>query len=543
MIRTSGRRLATLLADAACGGGGLRWIDDAGRSRVRTFVELAALARRATGALRALGVRPGDRVALVAGPGDETVALFFGVVGAGAAAVPLAPPGVLRSLPAYVAELRRRLACVRPAVVVTAGTLGRLVRPLVSGARSVTSAALLAGPETDPTPGDERALALLQFSSGTSGTAKAVALRCEHLLANVTAIIERGQLGTGDRVVSWLPLFHDMGLIGGALTPIACGVSLVLMSPACFLRRPERWLRTISDERATVSVAPSFGYAYAARRIPPEACVGLDLGSWRLAWNGAELVRPAVVAAFAARFAAYGLRPTAMTPTYGLAEAALCVTAPLPGTPPRSEWIARAALRRGRAVPTAAGDAAVAVASVGHPLGGSAVRIAGASAEGEVGEILVRGPSVMAGYFGDPGASARVLQDGWLHTGDLGYLRGDELFVCGRCKDAVVVRGASYYAVEVEAAVEDVPGTRVGRAVVFDEPGPYDEGALVVVCEIQARASPAAVRAGILANVHARLGTVPARVVLVPPRTLPVTTSGKLRRGACRERYAAGSPS
>jgi 1-acyl-sn-glycerol-3-phosphate acyltransferase len=400
-------------------------------------------------------------------------------------------------------------------------------------------------------------LALIQYTSGSTGDPKGVALTNENLLANMRAIARALALTPEDACVSWLPLYHDMGLIGAWLTALHEGLPIAILSPLAFLARPERWLWAIHHRRATTTVAPNFAYDLVARRIRDEAVEGLDLSSLRATLNGSEPVRPETVERFCARYGPHGYRREAMLPVYGLAETAVALTFPPLGRGARFDGVDRATFEgEGRAVPAAALDGALRFVSCGRALEGSEVRLVARDGSGDdvpervEGRILFRGRSATQGYFRRPDATADLVRpDGWLDTGDLGYLADGELHVTGRVKDLIIRAGKNLHPREIEEAAESVEGVRRGSVAAF---GVADEAtgagggtgteAVYVVCET--RATDAAERERIAAAVKvavlAGTGTAADRIVLVPPGSIPKTSSGKVARSECRARLRRG---
>jgi acyl-CoA synthetase (AMP-forming)/AMP-acid ligase II len=386
-------------------------------------------------------------------------------------------------------------------------------------------------------------LALVQFSSGSTGDPRGVMLSHRNLLANVAAVLAVLQPDETDVNCSWLPLYHDMGLIGGLFMPLHCGRPVVLLSPQGFLLDPKRWLWAIHHHRATISTAPNFAYQLIAGRVDERELAGLDLSCWRLALCGAEPVMPETLAAFARKLAPHGFREEGLLPVYGLAEVALGALFPVPGQPFRRDGVDPAALEaHGRAEPGGR-----VLSSVGRPLPGFDVRIADGEGrplpERHVGEIQLQGPSVMLGYLDDPAATARVLVDGWLRTGDLGYMAEGELFVVGRSKDLILKGGRNYAPQDLEKAAERVEGIRRGCVAAFGVPDPTTgTEAVVVVAETREPASAHAALAGAIKDmVHAAVGLRPDHVTLLPPGAVPKTSSGKLQRSRARERWLAGN--
>jgi acyl-CoA synthetase (AMP-forming)/AMP-acid ligase II len=349
---------------------------------------------------------------------------------------------------------------------------------------------------------------------------------------------------TRDRVaVTWLPLFHDMGLVAYVVMPLILGYPCHLMSPFAFLARPASWLSLITRVRGTTSAAPNFAYGLCARKISDEECRGLDLSSWRVACNGAEPVTPEVVAAFSRRFAPYGFDPAAMLPCYGLAEDTLCVASRRPGEGARVERVCREELeRRGVVRPPREGEPAAVMVSVGRPLLNHEVLLLDPEGtplpERRVGEIAVRSPSVMHGYLPGTEGEVALRPDGWLLTGDLGYLADGELFVVGRKKDLVIRGGRNYFPQDLEEAVSRVPGVRPGRAVALSVVDPAGECVVIAAeCRQGWEGEAAALQESIRGAVFAAVRFLPDDVVLLPPHALPLTSSGKVMRPAARTLY------
>ena len=404
---------------------------------------------------------------------------------------------------------------------------------------------LSGSPEAPPRlPGPED-LGLVQFSSGSTVDPKPVALTHGALRAMADALVAATRPEHGrDALVSWLPLYHDMGLIGCLLSAATYPGPLVLIAPEHFLARPALWPRAVARHRATLSAAPSFAYAYAADRIRPADLDGLSLECWRLALDGAEPVSAEAMRRFAAALGPHGLDPGAIVPVYGLSEAALAVTFAAPGRPLRGLRIDPVALARdGRVAP---GDREV--VSVGRPVAGVEVALRGRGGEelgeGRLGRIWVRGPALMREYLGDREATARALQGGWLDTGDLGFVAGGELHVHGRAKDVVIVRGANRAPEEFEAPLLSVAGLRPGCAVAVGLPRDGDEEGLAILAERgrgeAGEGGDEALRGAVRLAVLGATGVEPAAVHLLAPGTLPRTSSGKLRRGEALRRLQAG---
>ncbi|HKU39850.1 MAG TPA: AMP-binding protein, partial [Polyangiales bacterium] len=393
-------------------------------------------------------------------------------------------------------------------------------------------------------------IALIQYTSGSTGDPKGVVLSHDNLLANIRAFGEAAQAGPADVVVSWLPLYHDMGLIGAWLGSLYFGCRFVVMAPTRFLARPSRWLWAIHEHGGTVSAAPNFAYELCASKIPESELQGLDLSSWRMALNGAEPVSPDTLRRFAARFVPHGLREHALAPVYGLAECSLALAFTPAGRGPRIERIERGVFMRfGRAQPTAADDVrALEIVGAGHAVSAHELRIVDAQSrelpDREQGEIEFRGPSASRGYADNPAADLQLHDGAWSRTGDLGYIADGELFVTGRSKDVIVRAGHHIHPQEIEAAIGQLPGVRKGCVAAI---GPSDarSGTERVVVLVETRETDGVRRRELREQIRKRATDLleggPDEVVLVAPHNLPKTTSGKLRRGACRSLYESGA--
>lgn len=535
MSDTLARRL--LLAAERAPHLGLRYLD---RHEVETRVdwpEVVARAARFAGGLRALGVRPGDAVALVLPTEPGFFDAFFGAWLAGAVPVPLYPPVRLGRLAEYHQRTAAMLAASRARVLVTHRRAWRILGETVARHRPelgcVEAETVTGAPLVDP--GGPDSLGLVQFSSGTTVDPKPVALSHANLYANTDTIgrwlFDRD--GGIDAVgVSWLPLYHDMGLIGCMGPAVLRPGVLTLIPPELFVARPGVWLRTLGRTGAVVSPAPNFAYALCVDRVTDEEMAGVDLSRWRYALNGAEPVAPETLRRFVTRFARWGFRPEALTPVYGLAEATLAVTFSSPDRPFHSERFDRAALAAGEARPDPAG---VELVSVGTPLDGIAVD----APVDAVGPVRVKGPSVMTGYLHQPERTAAVVRDGWLDTGDLGFLHQGELYITGRAKDVIILRGRNHAPHAIEQAVDAVEGVRAGcAAAVSHRPEGAETEQLVLFVEAKSEAADLAERCR--EAVLDATGLLPDLVVLLEPGTLPRTSSGKIRRREALDRWLAG---
>ncbi|MBS2031784.1 MAG: fatty acyl-AMP ligase [Deltaproteobacteria bacterium] len=526
----------------------LFFVDAAERETTLSFTELLQRARRTAGQLAARGVRPGDSVALVLPTGPGFMDAFFGALCAGAVPVPLYPPVRLGRLAEYHARTAAMLRGCRARVLVTDSRVRRLLGESVAAAQPelgcVTLDALAEMSVSDLfVHGEPDDLALVQFSSGTTVDSKPVALTHRNLLSNVSAIDSLLPFDAEARCgVSWLPLYHDMGLIGCLLEALYRPGGLCLIPPELFLARPALWLRALSRHRATVSPAPNFAYGLCTKRIRDEELEGVDLSAWRLALNGAEPISPAVLHAFADRFARWGLRREALNPVYGLSEASLAVTFSPAG---RAFRCARVdALHLARTGDVREGNREL--ASVGMPVPGAEVELRSDGGEvietGKVGHVWVRAPSVMRGYFDAPEVTARVLREGWLDTGDLGFVLDGELHLSGRAKELVILRGANHAPQEFEECLDGLTGVRAGCVVAFGfvpEGADSEALALLVEREREGETSKSLVEQ-IRGRVAERTSVRPHVVELLEPGTLPRTSSGKLRRAEAARLWQAG---
>ncbi|BDG03074.1 AMP-binding protein [Anaeromyxobacter oryzae] len=538
--------LVRALAEAARHPSGVTFVDLQERETFLPWAEVRARAERAAANLVHLGVREGDRVAIVLRTEPAFLDAFFGAWLAGAVPVPLYPPVRLGRMDEYLEGTGRMIAVAGARVVVSGGGTRRLLGAAVErggpplGCLDVDALrSVPARIARDPAPGT---LGLVQFSSGSTVDPKPVALTHAALGAMTDALVAVTAPDGRDVLVSWLPLYHDMGLIGCLLSAMSYPGPLVLVPPEHFLARPALWLRAIGRHRGTISAAPSFAYAYAAARVREHELERVSLATWRLALDGAEPVSAEALRRFATRFEQHGLDPGALVPVYGLSEAALAVTFGRPGAPLAGRKVDPVVLARDGVVAPGARE----IMSVGTPVPGVDLEVRDERGEvveeGRLGRIAVTGPALMREYLGDPEGTARALRGGWLDTGDLGFVAGGALYVHGRAKDVVIVRGANHAPEEFEAPLAGVAGLRPGCAVALGW-APDDAGgeALLVLAE---RAREGAGEDGDLeARVRRAIleasGVAPHTVRILAPGTLPRTSSGKLRRQEALRRFVA----
>lgn len=513
-----------------------------------SFADLDRAARIVAADLQAAAsVRPGDRVLLLQTPGWDMVAGFLGCVYAGAIAVPAYPPTPFMGTRG-AERLRGIWSDAGATAAITTSALVPLLEPLTVGPHA-PSWVLTDAPASpagayapvEVAPGD---VAFLQYTSGSTADPRGVRVTHAALMANIEMIRETCALTEDTVACSWLPPFHDMGLIAKILTPLAVGFRTVQMAPEAFLRRPDRWLRAITHYRAGFSWAPNFAYEQCIRRIDDTG--GIDLSCWTVAGNGAEPVRERTVADFAEKFARCGLRPGSLWAGYGLAEATLLVAARR-REPGSTIWAEPEELGRGRIVPV---DAAAGrpLVSCGPPAPRTVVTVwdpatGGPAGDGIVGEIRVSGPQVGDGYWGRPDLSSEVFPGGVLRTGDLGAFWRGELYVTGRAKDLIVIRGRNHYPQDIEQTMDFAdPALRPGCGVAVSVPADSGE-LLVLISEVAVNTSADLARVAekvrrLVAEQH---GVAADAVVLIRPRTIPKTTSGKLRRSSAGEAFLKGT--
>ncbi len=558
MVQVEGGRLSgmypTLVATlrgVASSSGGLRFLDRQEKESFFGWGELLQRAERVAGGLVALGLLPGERVALLFPTNIGFFEGFFGSLIAGGVPTPLYPPARLGRMEDYHSRTAAMLQAAGASIVLLDPLVRRVIGPSIERARPPHGAWTLESlPQNSSLPSlreDPSTLAMVQFSSGTTVDPKPVALSHRAVLAQTEAIVL--QILAADpeakNGVSWLPLYHDMGLIGCVFPALIHGGELTLMGPELFLARPALWLRTLSQTRAVASPAPNFAYAYCLQRIEDTEMDGVDLSLWRVALNGAEPVSPDTLRAFAARFARWGLRPEALTPVYGLSEASLAVTFGKIDAPFRTLRVDRVQLAEGIVQPKPEG---VEMVSVGRPVYGFVVEIRGPEgslAPGHVGRVFAKGPSLMEGYLDQPEATAKVLENGWLDTGDLGFLWEDELYLVGRAKDVLILRGRNHPPHPVEQAIDGLDGVRAGcAAAVSYRPESAEQELLLLFIEHKINADPLHLKALPELAVAAVLNHTGLRVdevLVLAPGTLPRTSSGKIRRSETLRLFIQGT--
>jgi fatty-acyl-CoA synthase len=518
-----------------------------------TYSALSAQARGLGGRLLALGLAPGDRVAIVADSDGDFLRGFFACQYAGLVPAPIPLPAPFGGKDAYVAHVRRMILAAQARAALAPGALAAWFADAADGLGLLYCGPLADLPDGRPEalpPPSPQGLCYLQFSSGSTRFPMGVAVTQSALMANIVAMGGQGlQVNTQDRTVTWLPLYHDMGLVGMLLCSLAFQVSVDMLPTGAFVRRPGLWLDTISRRRGTISYAPTFGYDLAARRAASALQPDLDLSSWRVAGLGGDMIRPEPLRAFAAAYASAGFDPGAFVASYGMAEATLALTlTPLGQGLATDQTDIDELERRGRAAaPSRSTARAREFALCGRVLDGHRIEVRGTSGEllgdRQVGRIFASGPSLMKSYFGEPDETAKALSpDGWLDTGDLGYALGGQLVITGRAKDLIIVNGRNVWPQDLEWTAErEVAGLRAGDVAVFsvnDEAGEER-----VVALVQCRTNDAAARAALAmaaGNLLRVRHGLDVKVVPTPPHSLPQTSSGKLSRSRAKALYVSG---
>ncbi|MGH2687068.1 MAG: AMP-binding protein [Actinomycetota bacterium] len=509
-------------------------------------VEWACLHDEATtmaGRLQARGIGPGSHVALLGPTTRPLVTAIEAAWLAGATLVVLPLPMRLGSIEEFVAQTRARVRAADISLLVVDPDLAPFIDVRESDPPMVLLSELQAGPgRYDRSADDPDALAVLQFTSGSTSDPKGVMLPHRTVLANLDGVAQAARLDPdNDVLVSWLPLYHDMGLIGILTTALISGADLVLAAPQDFLAAPARWLEWISDYGGTATAGPNFSYALAARALRRHD--RLDLSRWRVALNGAEPVDPATVRSFVEAGEPHGLRPGAIFPAFGMAELAIGGSFPEPMAGMVIDAVDRRVLETERYAAPVDGAAQNSrqLALLGRAIPGLEIRITDPTSgtalrDREVGELEFRGTSVTPGYYKHPEATAASFRGEWLRTGDLAYTVDGQLVVCGRIKDVIIVGGRNVFPEDVERAVADIEGVRAGNVIAFGVEGRRGKESLVVVAESKAD-DTTLVRKLLAERVREAVGLPAGDVVLVAPGTLPKTSSGKLQRSLCRTRY------
>jgi fatty-acyl-CoA synthase len=546
--------VAEALDYAAAGKRGLNFHDARGALvRAYPYAELRTDALAAARRFVALGIKPGDRIAMIAETGTEFAAAFFGAVYAGAWPVPLPLPTSFGGRDAYVEQLKVMLGSSDPALFLFPSDLDAFAADAAAQvgvqARDWDRLAEVAEAPGELPQAEADDVAYLQYSSGSTRFPHGVAVTHRGLLDNLRAHAVGLAIEPTDRVVSWLPWYHDMGLVGCLLSPMANQLSVDYLKTEDFARRPLAWLDLITrNPGTTLSYSPTFGYDICARRTSSQTRAGdrFDLSRWRIAGNGADMIRPDVMQAFVDAFAEAGFKASAFCPSYGLAEATLAVSLMPPGEGIRLELVEEAELSGGDKRRAGRPRRYRAIVNCGKPVDGMDVEVRGVGGEPlperSIGRIFARGRSIMLGYFRDEESTRACLTaDGWLDTGDMGYMSRGYVFIVGRAKDMIIINGRNYWPQDIEWAVEQLPGFKSGDIAAFAITGPAGEEtpAVLVHCRVSDPQERGRLRDDIRERVHAITGISPV-VELVPPRSLPRTSSGKLSRTRARSLYLSG---
>lgn len=521
-------------------------------ARVYTYAELREDAIRVAHRLKARGIGPGDRVALIAETAAEFVALFYGSMYAGAWPVPLPLPTSFGGKEAYIDQLSVQLNSSDPDLLLFPPDLPMAAEAATAAGFKSQDWASFFAEEVTPCPldapkGDD--IAYLQYSSGSTRFPHGVVITHRQLMSNLAAHADSMHIGPGDRGVSWLPFYHDMGLVGCMMSMVANQMSVDYLKTEDFARRPLAWLDLITrNKEQSMSYSPTFGYDICARRVSSQTDVAgrFDLSRWRVAGNGADMIRPDVMQSFVDTFAPAGFDAASFLPSYGLAEATLAVTVMPPDEGIVVELVEETLLAGGSPGERDRPQRYRAVVNCGRPVKDMEVAILADDdsvlGEREVGKVYCRGTSVMLGYFRDEAATEACLDaDGWLDTGDMGYMSNGYLYVVGRAKDMIIINGKNHWPQDIEWAVEQLPGFKAGDIAAFaiTTPGGEETPAVLVQCRTSDMEERGRLRDAIRERVRAITG-INCVIELVPPRSLPRTSSGKLSRAKARNLYLSG---
>jgi fatty-acyl-CoA synthase len=538
--------------------------DPAGASEASfSYTAVERMTARFGGALQALGLRKGDRVALILPNNDDFVLCFLGAIRAGIVPVPIYPPMALGALQAYLDNTRHIVAKSGARALVTTAKIKRLLGTVQSACPALEQVVAIEGirESTEPLKAEKITLedtAFLQFTSGSTSRPKGVTLTHGNLAANIKCIMEDGlRMVPEDVAISWLPLYHDMGLIGFVLAPLYNVVPVHFLPALLFLKRPITWFQAFTRYSGSTAYAPNFAYALCVKRIKPADLEGLDVSRWRVAGCGAEPIRPETLEAFASTFERIGFKKSALLPSYGMAESSLAIsfselhegmkTLSVHGPELWEKGVAR--------VVPETDDDAIRLVSCGHEFPSHQIRVFAPDdaasehplGDGVVGEMRIAGPSVMRGYWEDAERTRDTFAGSFLRTGDLGFLHEGHVFICGRSKEVVIVNGRNYYPQDMEWEASKVAGVRKGNVVAFGARDPSgmerDRERVVMAFEVQdpeRLGHSSALLGEVRKAVQEGMGLTLDDVVALPPGALPKTSSGKLQRAKTRELYESG---
>jgi acyl-CoA synthetase (AMP-forming)/AMP-acid ligase II len=535
-----------------------------------SYTALERASARYGGALQALGLKKGDRVALICPTNEDFVLCFFGAIRAGVIPVPIYPPLGLGQLQSYLDNTRHIVAKSGARALVTTAQIKRLLGTVQASAPALEQIVAVEAirESLEPLKGvklEPDDVAFLQFTSGSTSRPKGVTLTHANLLANVKCIMHDGlRMSKEDVGVSWLPLYHDMGLIGFVIAPVVCRTPIAFLPPLLFLKRPVTWFQAMTRHKGSIAYAPNFAFALCVKRIRERDLEGIDLSSWRVAGCGAEPIRPETLEAFADSFAKVGFSKTALLPSYGMAESSLAISFTELGEGVKTLSIDGETLWAESTVKKVApeDERAIRLVSCGprFPLHDIAIfapedeTSAAPLAEGRVGEVRIKGPSVMPGYWEDAERTRETFADGWLKTGDLGFLDEGRVYICGRSKEVIILNGRNYYPQDIEWEASTVAGVRKGNVIAFGarDPSGVERDRERVVVAFECQDVPKGTDARELATqkqplaqavrkaVQEGMGLVLDDVLPLAPGVLPKTSSGKLQRAKTRDLYEAG---
>lgn len=523
-----------------------------GHEEIITYKQLLTSALCVAEGLQQLGLKESETVAIMQPTSPQFFYAFFGALLAGGIPVPIYPPFRMHMLETYGQIESRILRNAEVRILVTfeqAEKLSMMLKAFVPSLKHVTTVQALMQPQglSNFFHARPNHPALIQYTSGSTADPKGVVLSHANLISNIQAYGKAIHVTPEDVAVSWLPLYHDMGLIGMWLGSLYFAVPLILLTPFSFLSRPERWLWAIHYHRGTLSGAPNFAYELCIRKIDPALIEGLDLSSLRMLANGAEKVYPHTLEEFSKKFAAYGLRKSAILPVYGLAESTVALTVPPIGRDYKIDCIDRQQFENERIALPVQHAQHLEFVSCGSPIAGHEVRIVDDKnrvlPERRVGNLQFRGPSSMQSYYNNPKATQAIYCDGWWDSGDLAYQANGEIYITGRCKDLIIKAGRNLYPAEIEEIVGAVPGVRQGCVVAFEvSDAKHGTEQLIVVAE--SREKLKSHKQQILAKIKEAIVTLldiaPDHIILVQPHIVPKTSSGKLQRAACKKMYMEG---
>lgn len=530
-----------------------------GEEKIIRYGELLENAKKVAAGLLTLGIKQKETVAIMLPTSEAFFYTFFGVLLVGAVPVPIYPPLRPDKIEEYALREANILNNAEVRLLITFSqveTLSNILKIFIRSLRAVTTVdALMQAKHKVPTVIlDTNDPAMIQYTSGSTSSPKGVLLSHSNILANIRSFGKAAHLSSNDVGISWLPLYHDMGLIGTWFGTLYHGFPLTIMSPLTFLSRPERWLWAIHYHRGTVSAGPNFAYELCVRKIKEEDIQGLDLSSWRLAFNGAEMINPKTMDRFIQKFSPFGFKAETFFPVYGLAESTVGLTMPPINRLPVVDKIFRRSFEMDQlAVPVDLNDKKIRDKDIlefvgcGAPLPDHEIRITDENnqelPERKIGFLQFSGPSAMQGYYRNPKATEKIYHEGWWDSGDLAYLAEGDVFITGRVKDIIIKAGRNFYPQEIEEVAGHVLGVRKGCVVAFGVDDPkWGTEKLVVVAESNEtkKALKDKIVASILENVTVVLGIPPDQIILVPARTIPKTSSGKLQRSACKQMYIEG---